>query len=394
MNRQASSKIQSYLNVFLTALKLGFISFGGPIAHLAYFQDEYVSKRKWLNPQQYNELVAIAQFLPGPTSSQVGIGIGTLRAGILGGILSFLGFTLPSMLALIGFASLLNTFTLHSGLMQGLKLVAVAVVAHVLLGMVKPLLQHHWSWIIALHAFLLTLFWTAAIAQPIAIAIAMLLGIVVFKYEPRSNASFTWNITLSKPFAAICLVLFFILLIGLPIISSYVANPSLLMAEQFFRSGSLVFGGGHIVLPLLEREIVLTGQMSSGDFFAGYSATQAVPGPLFTFASYLGYVLNGWAGAIIATISIFLPAFLLMYGVLPFWNVLRRHHLAALAFKGASCGVVGILCSAFLNPILITSISSINTALVAIVLFLLLYRFSCPAWLIVILGPLLGVLFL
>ena len=387
--------IKQALIVFITALKLGFISFGGPTAHLVYFQDEYVKRKKWLNDEQYNELVALAQFLPGPTSSQVGIAIGALKAGILGGVLAFIGFTLPSMLALIAFASYIDVFdTVHSGAIKGLKLVAIAMVLHIVIGMVKSILKNYWHWIFAAFSFLLTFFWATSIAQPAAIILAMLLALFTLKTDTKPYQFVPFNLRFSKAFATLCLAIFVCLLLTFPIVARLIDNSVLLMADQFFRSGALVFGGGHIVLPLLEREIVLSGQLSAAEFFAGYSAAQAIPGPLFTFASYIGFMLDGLNGAVLATIFIFLPALLLIFGTLPFWNALRQYLLVARAFKGASCAVVGILASSFIDPIVVTSITHIHDALLSLVLFLLLHRWSCPAWLIVLIALLLGVLFL
>ncbi|SDD01840.1 chromate transporter [Terribacillus halophilus] len=311
-------KLSALIEIFLISLRLGCTSFGGPIAHLGYFQETYVRNKRWLGEQAYANLVALSQFLPGPASSQVGIGIGIIRGGILGGIISFIGFTLPSVIILILFALFLVHIDLaDAGWIQGLKLVAVAVVAHAILGMSQKLAASPITKGIALGALVLTLLWSHQLAQLLAILLAAVAGYFLLHPDQGDKKSAELSLSINKKIGAICLSLFFILLAGLPLLRLIADVPFLVMADSFYRSGSLVFGGGHVVLPLLEREFVSTGLISQQDFLAGYGAAQAVPGPLFTFAAYLGTVLYGWQGGLLATLAIFLPAFLLIIGMLP-----------------------------------------------------------------------------
>lgn len=294
-------KITSLLEIFLVSLRLGFTSFGGPIAHLGYFHEEYVRRRKWMDEKSYADLVALAQFLPGPASSQVGIGIGVMRAGVLGGIISFLGFTLPSVVALILFALLLKEFDIGTaGWIHGLKIVAVAVVAHAIMGMSKNLTPDIKRKAIALFALVGTLVWQTAFTQIGVILLAALLGFLLYK-QPEESEETSSPFPIAKRISVIFLALFFSLLFLLPILREITGSYWVAMFDSFYRAGSLVFGGGHVVLPLLEQEFVPTGWLSEASFLAGYGATQAVPGPLFTFAAYLGTVMNGWLGGLVAT---------------------------------------------------------------------------------------------
>ncbi|MFY4773618.1 chromate efflux transporter [Metabacillus sp. RGM 3146] len=381
------NKFKSFFEILLVSLKLGLTSFGGPIAHLGYFHEEYVKKRKWLDEKSYGDLVALCQFLPGPASSQAGIGIGVLRGGIGGGIAAFLGFTLPSAAALILFALILNGANIGSaGWIHGLKLVAAAVVAHAVLGMGKNLASDLPRKGIALSAIVLTLLLPYSFAQIGIIVFAGLIGYVFFKKEDQQEVFESLHFPVSKKIGMICFIIFIALLAGLPVLSYAFSNIWIEMIDGFYRSGSLVFGGGHVVLPLLEREFVPQGLLTKEQFLAGYGATQAVPGPLFTFAAYIGTVIGGWQGGLLATAAIFLPAFLLIIGALPFWNDFRKNPNMNGALQGINAAVVGILIAAFYQPIWTSSIFSPADFAFASILFSLLAFWKLPPWVIVLIG--------
>jgi chromate transporter len=390
--RSLSQKVKSLMEILLVSSRLGLSSFGGPVAHLGYFHEEYIRRRKWMDEKSYADLVALCQFLPGPASSQVGIGIGVIRAGVLGGIVSFIGFTLPSVIALIIFAILLNEMNLgDAGWIRGLKIVAVAVVAHAILGMAEKLTPDSKRKAIALLALVGTLLWQTAFTQIGVILIAAFIGFVLFN-DQKAEEHPSLPFPVSKRFAAVCLTLFFSLLILLPVVREMTSLSWIAMFDSFYRSGSLVFGGGHVVLPLLEREFVPSGWLTEEEFLAGYGAAQAVPGPLFTFAAYLGAVLNGWQGGLIATFAIFLPAFLLILGALPFWNSLRSNPKIKGALMGVNAGVVGILIAAFYHPIWTSSIKEPSDFAFAAVLFSMLVIWKLPPWVVVVIGAAGGML--
>lgn len=383
------NRFTSYLEIFLVSTKLGLTSFGGPIAHLGYFHEEYVRRRKWMDEKNYADLVALSQFLPGPASSQVGIGIGVMRAGALGGVISFIGFTLPSVLALILFAVLLQGFDASdAGWLHGLKIVAVAIVAHAILGMAKNLTPDLKRKAIALFALLGTLLWQSTFTQVGVIFLSALIGFLLYR-EQKESKKFHSIFPISKRFSMICLLLFFGLLFLLPIIRELSGSYWVAIFDSFYRSGSLVFGGGHVVLPLLEQEFV-PGWISEEAFLAGYGATQAVPGPLFTFAAYIGTVMNGWIGGIVATIAIFLPAFLIIIGALPFWDSLRNNTKIKGAIMGVNAAVVGILISAFYFPIWTSSILAPTDFALAAILFSMLAYWKLPPWVVVVSGAIGG----
>ncbi|MED1604980.1 chromate efflux transporter [Cytobacillus kochii] len=380
------------LEIFIVSTRLGFTSFGGPVAHLGYFHQEYVRKRKWMDEKSYADLVALSQFLPGPASSQVGIGIGVMRGGVLGGIVSFIGFTMPSVIALILFAYFAQQLGLvEFGIIQGLKIVAVVIVAHAILGMAKSLTPDLTRKSIALFALLITLLIPHNLSQIGVILVAGLLGYFMFS-KKEEHDGLSLQVPLSKKVGLVCLSLFFGLLTILPILNSIISSTWLSMVDSFYRAGALVFGGGHVVLPLLEREFVPTGFISEEAFLSGYAAAQAVPGPLFTFAAFIGADMNGWLGGMIATFSIFLPAILLIFGVLPFWHALRKNHHIRGAFIAINAAVVGILISAFYMPIWTSAIiTPLDFSLAAILFFMLVY-WKLPPWLIVLAGATGGVL--
>ncbi|WP_419872593.1 chromate transporter [Candidatus Pristimantibacillus sp. PTI5] len=385
-------RFTAVIEVFGASAKLGLTSFGGPVAHLGYFHNEYIRRRKWMDERSYAELVALCQFLPGPASSQVGIGAGIVRAGWLGGLAAWLGFTLPSILALVAFAFLIKSYDIGlMGWIHGLKIVAVAVVAHAVLGMGQKLAPDRDRATIAVMAASIILFWQTAYSQIIIIAAAGLIGLWLYR-KKAAEAAPVLNITISRSFAVACLVLFFMLLIALPLLRQASDLEWLAMFDSFYRTGSLVFGGGHVVLPLLEHEIVSAGWVSKEDFLTGYGAAQAVPGPLFTFASYLGTVAGGLPGAIIATTAIFLPAYLLVAGALPFWSVMRNSPKIQGMLVGINAAVVGILLAALYDPLWTTAIMEPGDFALAAILFVMLAIWKLPSWLIVITGSAGGIM--
>lgn len=385
-------RFSTLLEVLVVSTKLGLTSFGGPIAHLGYFHNEYIRRRKWMDERSYSDLVALCQFLPGPASSQVGIGIGILRAGLLGGLVAWLGFTLPSVIALVAFAFVLQGYDIASaGWIHGLKIVAVAIVAHAILGMGQKLTPDRDRATIAVIATAITLSWHTAYSQVLIIIAAGGVGLWLYRKKAAEGTS-DLQIAISRTFAICCLALFFALLVALPFLRQSGQVDWLAMFDSFYRSGSLVFGGGHVVLPLLEREVVPTGWISQEDFLAGYGATQAVPGPLFTFAGYLGAMAGGITGAVVATLGIFLPAFLLVVGALPFWNGLRNSPEIQGALVGINAAVVGILLAALYDPLWTTAILEPVDFALAVILFIMLVFWKFPPWVVVLTGAAGGML--
>ncbi|WP_338157673.1 chromate efflux transporter [Piscibacillus halophilus] len=384
--------MKTYLEILFVATRLGLTSFGGPVAHLAYFQEEYIKRKKWLDDKTYADLIALCQFLPGPASSQVGISIGMIRGGVLGGILAWIGFTLPSVVALILFAMyVVQADLMDSTFIAALKVVAVAVVAHAILNMGKKLTPDLPRIAFAIIAAGLLLLVPLASMQLVVIGVAALVGYILFRHKELDTQT-SLNINLSKITGAVSLSLFFIILIALPLISQSVTNVYVQLFDIFYRVGSLVFGGGHVVLPLLERELVPNGFLSEEMFLAGYGAAQAIPGPLFTFSSYLGQVASGLTGAIVATIGIFLPSFLLLIGILPFWKSISQFKAVRAALIGVNASVVGILLAAFYDPIFTSAVADSVDFAVALVGFSLLQFWKKPAWLVVILTVVLYIL--
>jgi chromate transporter len=346
----------SPLEVGWVALKLGLTSFGGPIAHLGYFREEYVVKRRWLDEQTYADLVALCQFLPGPASSQVGIGIGTMRAGPLGGLAAWLGFTLPSAIALLAFAYGVDRYDVtDAGWVHGLKVVAVAVVAQAVWGMARQFCADRARATLAILAALAVLAAPTAYAQVLVIAAAGILGWRLFPDAVGAVPGHHHPVRIGRRGGVAALAAFVVLLFGLPLLGRGAAGGGFDLFDAFYRAGALVFGGGHVVLPLLQARVVPPGWVTIDQFLAGYGAAQAVPGPLFTFAAYLGAVRgsapNGAPGAGIAVVAIFLPAFLLVWGALPFWDALRAHPIFRGALIGINAAVVGILLAALYTPV-------------------------------------------
>jgi chromate transporter len=383
--------------VFGAFLKLGLTSFGGPIAHLGYFRDEFVLRRKWLDEKAYAELVALCQFLPGPASSQVGFALGLQRAGVTGALAAFIAFTLPSALLLLAFAYGASLFggVVGGGIIDGLKIVAVAIVAHAVRGMAATLCPDSPRAGIALAALLVVLAPTGSAGQVAAIAAGALIGYGILRdgtAEPAVQPRFR----VSRALGLIALGVFSTLLVGLPLLSALTGWQGLALFDAFYRSGALVFGGGHVVLPLLEAETVRTGWTSPDTFLAGYGAAQAVPGPLFTFAAYLGAVVdpapNGIPGAMIALLAVFLPGFLLLAGVLPFWDSLRRRPAAQAAIRGANAAVVGILAGALYDPVFTSAIIGPASFGLAATCYLMLAMWKLPSWAVVIAAAAGGIL--
>lgn len=376
--------------IFMTSLKLGLTSFGGPSAHLGYFQQMYVQQKKWLTDEEYADLVALSQFLPGPASSQVGMGIGYRKGGVLGSICAFLGFTMPSVIILMLFVYFLEVASTDFSWLQGLKLVAIAIVAHAILDMAKKLLVTKWHIVLMLFSTLALLFFMTSYTQVLVIIIAGLIGYIAFSATGSTTKA---NAIFSRKMGIICVTSFAILLVGLPIIARLVEFEWLTLFSQFYVAGSLVFGGGHVVLPLLEAQFVQTGVLTADEFLAGYGMTQAVPGPLFTFASYIGMVIGGVPIALLATVAIFLPAFLLILGVYPFWARLSTHPKLRGAISGMNAAVVGILLAAFFTPMITSTIHSLLDVCVALILFVLLYVGKVKPFVIVLLGVVIGLVF-
>ncbi|WP_394096179.1 chromate efflux transporter [Xanthobacter versatilis] len=388
--------------VFGAFLKLGLTSFGGPVAHLGYFRDELVLRRRWMDDAAYGDLVALCQFLPGPASSQLGFTLGLLRGGgLLGGLAAWAGFTLPSAIALTGCALGAASLAGTDGVLHGLKLVAVAVVAQAVWGMTRTLTPDRDRAGIALAALALVVFAGSALGQVVAIALGALAGLVLCAEAPPVRGSVSGpepalTVPLTRRTGALLLALFAVLLVVPPVIAAASHVQALALFDAFYRSGALVFGGGHVVLPLLQAEVVAPGWVSASTFLAGYGLAQAVPGPLFTFAAYLGAAMgpepNGIAGAAIALVAIFLPGLLLVTGMLPFWDQLRRRTGAQAAMRGANAAVVGLIGAALYSPVFTGAVFDAPDFVAAVAGFLLLTVWRVPPLAVVVLLAGAGVL--
>jgi chromate transporter len=370
-------------------------SFGGPTAHLRYFRDELVVRRRWIDEAGYADLVALCQFLPGPASSQVGFALGLLRGGPLGALAAWTAFTLPaaSMLVLFAFGASALGGPVGTGLLHGLKVVAVAVVAQAVWGMARTLAGDRERAGIAVAATAIVVFAAGSLGQILAIAAGGLAGLWLCRNGPTA-APARFALALSKRVGAASLAAFILLLFALPVVSTAFASPGLAMFDAFYRAGALVFGGGHVVLPLLEAEVVRSGRVSGEAFLAGYGAAQAAPGPLFTFAAYLGAVMkeepSGIAGAAVALVAIFLPGFLILVGTLPFWDAVRTRPAAQAAMRGANAAVVGILGAALYSPVWTSAILAGPDFALALAGFALLAVWKAPPWIVVTLTALGG----
>jgi chromate transporter len=381
----------SVWEVFRVFLKLGVSSFGGPVAHIGYFRDELIQRRKWLDDDGYADLVALSQFLPGPASSQVGFGMGLYRAGPAGAIAAFLAFTLPSAILLVAFAygaSFVHG-VIGDGILRGLQIVAVAIVAQAVWGMARTLTPDRQRAAIAVVAALLALLATGAVGQIGALVVGAVAGLIFCRTSANTTSAMI-RFPVSRVAGAICLTLFVVLLAGLPFLASATGSGAVTLFDAFYRAGALVFGGGHVVLPLLQSGVVDPGWVTPNQFLTGYGAAQAVPGPLFTFAAYLGALSStgpgGVAGAAIALLGIFLPGFLMLVGVLPFWNAFRTRLWAQAIMRGANAAVVGILAAALYNPVFTTAITGAAPFGLALVCFVLLIAWRTPPWAVVIVG--------
>jgi chromate transporter len=382
--------LKRVFEVFKVFLRLGLTSFGGPIAHLSYFHDEFVLKRKWIDEHNYAELVALCQFLPGPSSSQVGIALGLLRAGIFGAIGAWIGFTLPSALILLLFALVIKNYGsyLNIGWLHGLKIAAVAIVAQAIFRMGATLCPDKQRATIAVLSSVIAISIPSVFAQIGIILIAGVIGWIFLK-DAITLPHTPNKININKKIAGISLIIFFLILFLMPLLSIYINNDSLKLFDSFYRVGSLVFGGGHVVLPLLQSEVVVNGWVSNDEFMAGYGAAQALPGPLFSFAAYLGAISKVGPSSLISSflclIGVFLPSFLLIIGIVPFWENFRKYIHLKNAILGINAAVVGLLLSAFYNPVWSNAVHSTKDFSLAIFTFLLLVFWKIPSWVVVIL---------
>ena len=386
-----SGRLSAALEVLAVATRLGLTSFGGPVAHLGYFHREYVVRRRWLDEPTYADVVGLCQFLPGPASSQVGIAIGILRAGLAGGLAAWLGFTLPSAMLLTAFALGIRGLDLSgAGWLLGLKIAAVAVVAQAVWGMARALCPDRERATIAVVAALLVTAWPGAWGQVLVIVVAGLVGLRLLSGAGEVAPAVGVRVPFGRGLGAAALVLFFALLVALPLLRWASGSHAVAVVDAFYRSGALVFGGGHVVLPLLQAEVVPPGWVSREQFLAGYGAAQAVPGPLFTLSAYLGAVMRpaptGWAGAALTLAAIFLPAFLLVVGTLPFWDALRARPAFRAALSGINAAVVGLLLAALYDPVWTSAIHGPADFALALAAFGLLALWSAPPWLVVVLS--------
>lgn len=386
-------RLAGSLEIFLAFLKLGLTSFGGPVAHLGYFRNEFVGKRKWLGDPAYGDLVALCQFLPGPASSQVGISLGLMRGGWRGALAAWSGFTLPSAVALTLFAFTLSRWGIpdSAGWLHGLKVAAVAVVAQAVWSMGKTLCPDKPRATIAVLAALALTRFPGAYGQIAVMIVGGALGWGLLKPSTDLPHAFM-RVPVGRRTGLLLLAVFVLLLVGLPLAAWATRDPSLQTANGFYRAGALVFGGGHVVLPLLQSWLVPSGWMTNGQFLAGYGAAQAVPGPLFTFAAYLGALSRhgpgGWAGAALALLFIYLPSFLLVAGALPIWEGLRRHPSMPRVMMGVNAAVVGILLAALYHPVWTSAVLSAADFGLATACFLLLTSWRAPSWVVVVFASL------
>ena len=384
----------SFLEILLVFLRLGLTSFGGPIAHLGYFRDAFVVRRRWLDEATYADLVALCQFLPGPASSQVGFAIGVARGrGLHGGLAAWLGFTLPSALVLALFAQGAAAFA-GSGVLHGLKVVAVAVVAQAVWGMARSLCPDRSRAAIAVAAVVAVLLAPGSVGQIAAIAAGAAAGLLLCREAaaaPGTAAPGHLAFPISRRFGMVCLGAFFLLLVLLPLAAAaWPSERAVALADTFYRSGALVFGGGHVVLPLLQSAVVQPGWVGNDAFLAGYGAAQAVPGPLFTVAAFLGDVADGWTGAVVALLAIFVPGMLVLLGTLPFWDAMRRRPGVQAAMRGVNAAVVGVLLAALYTPVWTGTIHAPADFALTLVAFALLTVWKAPPWIVVLIAAIGG----
>ena len=389
-------KTGSPFEVFRAFLKLGVTCFGGPIAHIGYFREVFVVRRRWLDEQAYADLVGLCQFLPGPASSQVGFSIGLMRAGYRGGLAAWTGFTLPSAIVLVLFAYGAGALSGPTGvgMLHGLKLVAVAIVAQAVWGMARTLCPDRERASIAVVAALTILFSTTFLAQIGAILLGGIAGLWLCRAAPPTSTGH-FRVPVSRTVGLVALTVFFLLLAGLPVLRGLGISQGVALFDAFYRSGALVFGGGHVVLPLLRDAFVTPGWVSDDTFLAGYGAAQAIPGPLFTFAAYLGAVVRAWphgvAGAALGLVGIFLPGMLILIGTLPFWETFRKRAGAQAMMRGVNAAVVGLLGAALYNPVWTSSVRTPGDFGIALICFVLLTAWRAPPLVVVIISALGGI---
>lgn len=384
-----SSQGRTAWSVFWIFLRLGLTSFGGPVAHLGYFRDEFVARRQWLSERSYADLVALCQFLPGPASSQVGMAIGLSRCGYAGALAAWAGFTLPSAAALMLLAGGMHAYgdRVPVSAMHGLKVVAVAVVAQAVWNMARALCPDTPRRLMMAATASFVLWLPFAWSQVLVIAVAALVGLLWLR-PAGSPATEDLAVSVTRRAGVLWLSMFFLLLIGLPLAAAVFPGQTLALVDAFYRAGSLVFGGGHVVLPLLQAETVTPGWVDNDMFLAGYGAAQAVPGPLFTFAAFLGAAMNqaptGWLGGLICLLAVFAPSFLLVAGVWPFWQQLRRNSRVQAMLLGVNAAVVGLLLAALYRPVWTSAIDSLQDVALAGLALLALMRWRLPPWLVVL----------
>ena len=387
MENKKKAKV-THIDLFFSFFLLGLSSFGGPIAHIGYFRNVFVKQKNWLDEKTYIDFVSLCNFLPGPSSSQVGMAIGYHFRGISGSLLAWLGFTFPSAILLMFFGYAILNFdnSIPNGVLQGLKAIVVVIVLQAILGMGKNLLKDYFGYIIVSITTVILIFFPSSFNQFMCLVFSGLLGLTIYKNEKQTEIQKTElsNIKLLSCFA---LLLFFSLLFLLPFLSEYFGSNILKLASSFFRIGSLVFGGGHVVLPLLQEEFVSSGLIEKDIFLAGYGAAQAIPGPLFTFSSYLGIFLkteiNVFIISLLCLFFIFLPSFLLVVGILPIWQELKKMDIFVRAFKGINASVIGLLVAALYNPIILSSLSGLEDIILILTAFVVLFFTKIPQWLAV-----------
>jgi chromate transporter len=389
---------EGVLEVLLVFLRLGCTSFGGPLAHIGYFRSEFVQRRRWLPEGSFADLVALCQFMPGPASSQLGMSIGLLRAGPLGMLAAWIGFTLPSALLMLAFAYGVEALgdVSNAAWLKGLKLVAVAVVAQAVWGMAQSLAPDRPRATVAVAAALLALAVPSSVGQIAAIVLGAIAGIALLP-KPALTADadhIPLGLKLHRGVAVVAIMLFFALLLFLPPIATTINNQALRLFDAFYRAGALVFGGGHVVLPLLQAAVVPTGWVTNDAFLAGYGAAQAMPGPLFTFSAYLGAVMipppNGAVGALLCVVAIFAPSFLLVIGLIPFWDTLRRRQTMQAMLRGVNAAVVGVLLAALYTPVWTSGVHSPAGFGLALAAFLALTMWAMSPWIVVVAGALIA----
>jgi len=391
--------VSSPLHLLWIFLKLGLTSFGGPVAHIAFFRQEFVARRGWMTDAAFTELVGVCQFLPGPASSQLGMAIGLSRAGYPGAAAAWLGFTLPSALIMIGAALGLSVFgaLIPTGILLGLKIVVVAVVAQAVWGMGRSICTDAVRAGIMVLAAVIALLFAAASSQWMIILASGLVGLWLVKPSALSSSS-VFSFPLGRRAGSLWLSLFFALLVFLPVFASMVQTGWASVLDVFYRAGALVFGGGHVLLPLLQSQLVPAGWISNDIFLAGYGVTQALPGPLFSFTAFLGASLSGpaagwmgpWAGGLLALVATFLPAFIILVGVLPFWVSVRESPRARAALGGVNAGVLGLLVATFYDPVFVSAVAWPQDMALALLAFVALVFWHIPPWLVVVLGAVIG----